>query len=180
MGLFNLFNKDKRDYDATNVRVTDLNKGFVFDYNLATWRVEESYEYDWGDNYFTHEHKISDGINTLFLSVEDDDGLELSVSKKVKIRNLGEDIPEYIQDNEEPPNKIIFEGETYYMDSGSAGYIRTIGSGDWEELMSWDFYNKNEDKIVTIEQYDDNEFEASYGTLIKEFEISNILPAESK
>ncbi|MFO7863967.1 MAG: hypothetical protein R6U85_08220 [Salinivirgaceae bacterium] len=49
MGLFDLFKSKKSDYDVTNMKITDLKKGFVFEYDLKTWLVDEEYKYDWGD-----------------------------------------------------------------------------------------------------------------------------------
>ena len=42
MGLFNfLKKKNKPTYDVTNMKVTDLDKDFVFEYNLKNWVVKE-------------------------------------------------------------------------------------------------------------------------------------------
>lgn len=178
MGLLDFFKKKKeQDYDATNIRLTDLKRGYIFDYDLSTWKVDKSYDYDWGGNFFTVEHQISNGRDTLYLSISEDDELELSVSSKIKISSIEQDIPSCIKNNEEPPSKIVFKGESYSMESGSSGFIRTGDSDDWQEMMSWDYYNNEGDKILCIEQFDDNEFEASYGVVAKEFEFSNILPA---
>lgn len=176
MGLFDFFKKkDVQSYDPTHVQVSDIDLGFVFDYNLSTWTVEKTFEYDWGDENFSKEHKISDGKETYFLSISDADELEISLSSKIKFSSLDGEISTYIKLNEEPPSRISYKGETYIKDSGSPGYIKNGDS--WEEMMSWDYYNVGEDKVLCIEQYGEDEFEASCGIIIKEYEISNILPA---
>ena len=182
MGLLDIFKKKKEStYDVTNLTVLDLDEGFIFDYNLSSWEVQEVYEYDWGDNIFTKEYKVSDGEKTLFLNVENDDELEISLSEKVNVRKIGANIVDYIQANEKPPKELSFESETYYFDEESPGYIRHMNEPEnWIELMSWDYYNNDETKTICIEQFDDNKFDASYGKIIKEFEISNILPAQKK
>ena len=71
MGIFDkLFKKDKPTYDVTDLRVTDLKKKFIFDYDLSSWEVTAEYTYDWGDNYFSKEFKIQSDKETLYLSVE--------------------------------------------------------------------------------------------------------------
>ena len=175
MGIFDIFKK-KPNYDPTNIKVTDLNNGFVFDYDLVTWSVEETYEYDWGNNFFTKEHKITNGLDSFFLSVEYDDEIKLHITSKINVRTLGNDIPEIIKETEEPPVEIIYERESYFLKSGNPGYIRNVNREDWDELMSWEYTNKTEDRVICIEQYDDDEFEAAVGRIAKEFEISNILP----
>lgn len=176
---FNFFKKKKEpEYDPLNVRVTDLRKGFIFEYDLKTWEVLEEYTYDWGDNYFSKEYKISSGSDVMFLSVEEDDMVELSLQKKIKLSSINNDIETEIIKNKVPPKKITYRGVDYYRDSESPGYFKEENSDkDWLEMISWDYYNEEEDRVLTIEQWDDREFEASYGKVIKEFEISNIMPA---
>ncbi len=179
MGIFDIFKKKGPHYDSTNIQVKDLDVGFVFEYDLSTWEVQAIYEYDWGENYFTREFKISNGSVTRFLSLEEDDEIKLSVTQKIKIRVLDENLLETLQSKQEPPKKISYEGITYYMENHAPGYFHDIAKGDtWEEFRSWDFEDDNGEQILCIEQWDEMEFEASIGKNIKEFEISNILPVK--
>lgn len=178
MGLFDFFRKknSKPTYDVSNITVADLQVGFVFEYDLSTWEVQEVCEYDWGNNFFSQEFKIYDGNRTLFLSFEEDDEVYLSVSQKIKIRVLGEDLPEYIAKNEKPPSKITYEGKDYFMESEKPGYFHEEGSDEWSELISWEYENSMYDAILSVERWGEFEFEAAVGKNIKVYEISNILP----
>ncbi len=98
MGLLDIFKKKEPQYDATNITVKDLNLGFVFEYAC--------YEYDWGDNFFTKEYKISNGTKTFYLSVEDDDELELSLTSKIKVRQLGTDVLQQLMDTQKAPSSL--------------------------------------------------------------------------
>lgn len=177
MGLFDIF-KRRDEYDITNMRVTDLREGFVFDYDLSTWEVEEMFEYDWGNDYFSWEFKIRNEKETAFLSVDEDDEVEISLAQKVKIASLGSDIYQQLRDNQEPPAEINFKGKKFLLDEERAGYCRnmTRRPKDWEEFVAWTYYEAEDKYILTIEQWDENEFDASYGKLLKEYEISNIMP----
>jgi hypothetical protein len=179
MGIFDRFKKEKEpEYDVTNLSVHDFKKGFVFEYNLKSWIVKEEYQYDWGDNFFTYEFKIDSGDELLYLHFEDDDELEISISSKIKIRAIDEDLPEHIIKFQEAPKKINYQGETYLLDGESPGFFHNNDHGEdaWDELISWNYFNEAEDKVITIEQWGDKEFEASCGLVVKEYEISNILP----
>ena len=180
MGIFDLFKKKEPHYDSTNIRVQDLDVGFVFEYDLSTWEVQAIYEYDWGDNYFTREFKVSNGSITRYLGIEEDDELEIALTQKVKVRALGDTLMETLMGRQQPPKEITYEGVTYYLENEAAGYFHDIGKGDnWEEFRSWDFEDNTGEKVLTIEQWDEKEFEASVGITLKEFEISNILPASN-
>ncbi|RUT78059.1 DUF4178 domain-containing protein [Ancylomarina longa] len=177
MGLADFFKRKQPKYDSTNIRVTDLDVGFVFEYDLETWEVQAAYEYDWGDNYFTSEFKINNGSKTLFLSVEEDDEIILSLSEKIKVRALGDDVVEKLMKVQKPPTTILFKDKKYLLEKEAPGYFNDGERGDnWVEFISWDFEEASGDNILCIEQWDEKEFEASAGKIIKEFEISNILP----
>lgn len=182
MGIFDKFKKKKPEYDSTNIKITDLNTGFVFDYNLTSWRVVETYIYDWGDNFISKEFKIDNGDDIRFLSVEDDDELTIIISEKVKVRAINEDIPEHITENDKPPKSLNYKDMKFYLEETSPGYFRNTKHKDedenWVELICWDYFDDNDKFNISIEQWEENRFEASFGKVIQEFEISNILPAE--
>lgn len=183
MGIFDFFKKKKTaDYDPLNMLVTDLKTGFLLDYDMKTWEVVESYEYDWGNNFFTREFKIQSSDAIRFLQVENDDELSLVLFEKVKIRSVNEDLPEYIEENEYPPKTLTYKGIKFLKEEESPGYFRNMDekNSEWTELIAWDYYDDNDEYALSIEQWGQREFEAAFGKVIQPFEISNIIPAESK
>jgi hypothetical protein len=178
MGLADFFKRNKQPkYDSTNIRVTDLDVGFVFEYDLENWEVQACYEYDWGDNFYTQEFKIFNGSKTLYLSVEEDDEIYLAISEKVKPRQLGVQVHDDLMNRKKPPASIEYQDRKYFMEKEAPGFYNEVAKGDeWIEFISWDFEDEQGEYVITIEQWDEHEFEASAGKRIKEFEISNILP----
>jgi hypothetical protein len=181
MSLFNkLFKRKTPHYDSTDIRVVDLDVGFVFDYDLSSWKVNKLFEYDWGDEYFTREFQITNGVDTKYLSVEDDDELVLSISDKIKVASVNTSLLKEVMEGKEPPQKIIYQGDNYHLVSKNPGYFHDVAKGDdaWEELISWEYESDDEQRVLNIEQWGEKEFEASAGVIIQEFEVMNILPAE--
>ncbi|MEM7552453.1 MAG: DUF4178 domain-containing protein [Bacteroidota bacterium] len=182
MGLFDLFKKKEEPaYDPTNISIKDLDKGFVFDYDLKTWIVKEVYEYDWGNNNFTKEFKVDSGDEVWYLHLEDDDEIFITVTKKVKIRAIDEDLPERIKKKEKPPKKLEYKGHTLYRDEETMGYFKPVDkeTDDWDELISWEYYDDEDQYVLSIEQWGDDEFEAAFGKVAKEHQFSNILPGNN-
>lgn len=167
-------------YDSTNLKVTDLKEGFIFEYDLSNWEVKAEYEYDWGDNYYTKEFKISDGRNEYFLEIEEDDSVELALYSKVSVNAIGVNLITEIVRNDEPPRTINYKGVNYHRTEESIGYFRNVRNSDWAKFVSWDYEDQNGKQYLTIERWGEEEFEASVGKKINEFEISNILPREQK
>jgi hypothetical protein len=178
MGIFDRFKKKEPAYDATNIRIVDLDKNFVFDYDLSTWIVKAVYEYDWGNNYFTNEFKIEDDKETAFLNIDNDDELVISITKKEHLVNIDENIPDYIIKHETPPGKIEFQGKTFMLEEENLGYFndRADDKDNWIEFISWDYVDKSGEFVLCIEQWGERKFDASYGKIVKEYEISNIYP----
>lgn len=180
MGFFDLFKKKNTEptYDVTNLSVKDLNKGFIIDYDLKSWEVTEVYQYDWGNGNISKEYKLDSGDDTVYLHVTRGVELELTITRSIKIRKLDEDIIDKTVEMEHPPKKLTYEGIKYYMHTDSAGYFNDItGGGDeWEELIEWSYYDDDEEHILSISQWGERDFSASVGKIIKEFEISNIIP----
>ncbi len=178
--MFNFFKKKKEpSYDVTNLSVKDLNYGFIFDYDMKSWVVKEVYEYDWGDQKFTKEYKVDAGDEVAFLGVEDNGELTLTLAKSLKIRQIEEDIFEAITDQKKAPSKIHCKGELFYLHEDSAGYFRDHADGDtWEELMSYEYFNEDETKFISLTQWDERTLEAYSGIVLEPFKISNIIPGE--
>lgn len=179
--LFKNFKKDKPADDYGNMTVHDLTVGCFFDYDLTTWEVKEEYEYDWGDEEFSREFKITNGKDTRFLSIDDGDELELIVSEKIKLRSIDATLYSYLVSSKDPkpPSKITYDGKTFFMDEEAPGLFFDLSEDneDGTEFISWTYYDENEAYSITIEQWEETSFDASYGKVIKEYHISNLLPS---
>lgn len=177
MGIFDFFRSNKqKSYDPMNMSVLDLDEGFVFDYDLKSWTVKNRAVYDWGDNCFTHEYKISDGNNTYYLSVEQDDGTTVEISSPLSLAEIDENVPKYIDKNEKAPFQITYNGNEYRLIEESPGYYQKSKNADWDEFISWRYESRQSKYFIEISQWDEFEFEASIGFEVKESKISNILP----
>lgn len=176
--MFKFFKKDKTPaYDPTNITVHDIKLGFIFEYDLRQWEVIEEYTYDWGDEFFSKEYKVTDGTETRFLGVEEDDELELLWMEKLRLSALEIDLAHEISNYDRPPKSIVHEGKTFYREEETPGYFQVTGSGTWKEFISWDYYDKSEEFVLSIEQWEERSFDVSFGKTLESYEISNIIPA---
>lgn len=177
--LFKNFKKDKPADDFGNMTVLDLEVGCFFDYDLSTWKIDEEYEYDWGDQEFSREFKVTNGVDVRFLSIEEDDGIYMEFTQKINLKKIDSTLYSYLISSDEvkPPAHLTYEGKKYFLDEEAPGYYRNVMDGDeWTEFISWTYYDDSEENVLTIEQWGDTSFDASQGKVIKEFQISNLLP----
>ncbi len=179
---FGFFKKKKEEephYDPTSIRITDLRKGWVLDYDGKSWEVTEEFEYDWGGNYFSYEFKLVSASETIFLSVEEDDEIECVVSQKLNFGKLDDSVEESIRKHERPPKRISFNGTEFFRESERPGYFRNVHEDrDFIEFMSWEYFDETEKFCLTIEQWGENEFEASFGIVSDPYQFTNILPVQ--
>lgn len=176
--IFGWKKKKTLPYDPTNLVLSDLQVGFVLDFDLYTWEVVRAYEYDWGNECFSKEFQLKSSDDTVYLNIDEDDELVYSISRKIKFHSLYDDLADHINSNEKPPNKLTYDGKTFSRDSEDPGYFRDVRNKNWEEFISWEYKDESNEYVLTIEQWGDDEFEARYGRIVRESEFSNILPGE--
>ena len=182
MGIFDRFKKKKDDTSNDSIHdlsLTDLRVGFYVDYFLATWEVRAAHRYDWdGDE--SLEWQLTSPQGTLYLQLESDDVVDLSMSKAIDFTELDESVREALLKDGDPPKQINYGGTVYTMQESSGGHFFENGqqSSDVQgrELISWDYENADGQQYLTIEQWGETEFKASTGWPVQDFQFSNILP----
>lgn len=171
--------KEEPDFDPLHdLIVRKLRKGWLVDYDMKTWEVIACHKYDWGEGEPTTEWELRSGNDTIFLEYDDEDGESYSVSTQIPIGKIDGNIKSYLQTHEDPPEKIVYQGETYYLDEEGGGLFLEDGTGPQEEFLYWDFVDDNDEKFITIEQWGETEFTAYDGLNAEEYQFSNILPRE--
>lgn len=180
MALFDKwFGKKKEETrDSSSVTVADLRIGDFVDYFMKSWEVKEVFRYDWGNNDFTHEYQLFDGTETVFLHVEEDDQIELSLVRSISLNTVNPMLRNIIIDNDEPPATIDYEGKTYYKQEEAQGHV-SADSEDNENhsaFISWDYTDKLEKRVLCIERSGEQEFDAFFGEYVESYEFSNIIP----
>ncbi|MGB3463852.1 MAG: DUF4178 domain-containing protein, partial [Cyclobacteriaceae bacterium] len=140
---------------------------------------ESVYTYDWGSHYFTKEFLIDSGDDKAYLHVDLNDTTDLTLTREIKIRELDEDLIDTIVDTEKAPKRVYWNDEKFFFDEENTGYCRDHkrGVNDWDELISYEYYNEDGSRLVSVTQWDDRNFESFAGKVIKEYEISNIIPS---
>ena len=182
MGWKDWFGKKKEEPEIdpiADLTLSQMKKGYFVDYDMKTWQVEAVNLYDWGGNEKTFEFQLRCHDDTLYLELDADDEEEWSISRPIRLNQLGRDIRSQIRSAGEPPEEIVFEDTRYYLEEESDGRYFKDGKGPSDEFTQWEYWDDTEEKFVCIEQWDDNEFEASVGFSVEEYQFSNILPSGS-
>ena len=182
MGWLDFFKKKKaaepdllKDLNLSNLKV-----GYLLDYDMRTWQVEAYHYYDWGNGDITHEWQLKSHDDTIYLQRESDDEAEWSISRPIDFSRLGREVREYITQNEDPPDELVFEETRYYLEEFGGGQFYKDGKGDGSDFLTWDYEDEEGEKYLSIEQWGEEEFEAYQGEPVEEYQFTNILPRESE
>lgn len=178
MGLMDFLKKKENNQidPLSDLVLSKLKTGYMLDYDLKTWKVTGYFKYDFGEGYTAEEWELTSGNDKYFLGREEDDDVEWTLSNKVPMGALEGDVRKHIIDNEDPPDKVTYKEKIYYLDESGTGKMYENGKPPAKEFIYWDLIDEEDEHFLSIEQWDETEFEASQGFYVEEYQFTNILP----
>ena len=174
MGIFDIF-KDKKAA-LSDLSLDKLKTGYFLDYDLKTWEVEACNYYQWGEGDISYEWQLRSTDDIAFLEKESDDEDEWSLNRSIPFSRLGPEIKNHILETGDPPAEIEFEGTTYYQTEMAGGRFFRNSKGPGEEMLSWSYEDDTGHQYLTIEQWGEEDYQASVGIPAEPYQFTNILP----
>jgi hypothetical protein len=154
------------------MNLLSIEAGKTLQYNNTQWTLKKIIEYQWGELLFSYDYLIDNGTEIQYLGIEKNiDNLILSMKKDIPIDSIDLKLKEYILKNEVPPRTLNMNDIIYYFDRESVGKCKLENTTDWTKLTVWEYIDKTNKNVLTIEQYGDNDFFSSVGTIIQMKEI---------
>lgn len=178
MGIFDFFfKKNKKDNrDPLNLNISTMKSGDFVDYDMKTWQVKKTGYYEWSANDITREWQLVSGNDVVYLEMESGDEESWSISRKINFSVLGDLVRNEINKKGDPPEKIMYDGSTFYLEISGGGFYYEEGNPLSSKLLKWDYADEKSERFLSIEQWGENEFEASEGISAEEYQFSNITP----
>ncbi len=178
MGIKDWFGKEKKPQPdpLADLSLDKMKQGYMVDYDLQTWEVAAAHHYDWGEGELSWEWQLKSGGETVYLELERDDEDDWSLYRKVPFLSLGPGIKQVILDNDDPPSTVDYRNVTYHLAETAGGHFYKNGAGPGQPLISWFYEDEEGERYLSIEQWGEEEFEASTGVPVQEYQFTNILP----
>ncbi len=178
-GLFDRWFGDKKPEDLTDplhdLTLSNLKVGYLVDFDLKTWEVKSYGTYDFeGDR--AEEWELDCGDDRCFLERAEDDDVEWTITRKITLSDVTEGVRAHIRSHDDPPQELTLDGQRFSAEGSGAGYYRKDGKGSGDQMIFWDYTDSSGEKILSIEQWGEDQFEASVGKYVEEYEFTNILP----
>ena len=76
----------------------------------------------------------------------------------------------------DPQTEIAYDGATYYLIQTAGGHYLKNCKGPGQEMLSWSYEDDSGSKYLTIEQWGEEDFQASVGIAVEPYQFTNILP----
>lgn len=194
MGIFEwLFEKPKRDYfddigscavleyqskerfqtasstvKRSDINIMNMRVGDYVTYRSIDYYVRQRYLYKAGRyEWLAYQFSDTSRQNTLWLDVEEDDEVNIEMTKPV---NIPTGVTVSTLKSQKP---FTYQGELYeYDEHGYAQVKIEKESRRWEEdtVEYWDYCNRSETQYISFEKWGE-ELEATIGHPIKDFEL---------
>ena len=180
MGLKDWFSKKKETPEVDplhDLSLEHLKPGYFVDFDLKTWEVTGYNVYEWEEeSAVNREWRLSASDDVVYLELEVDDDRYWSINRKIPFQSLGPEVGQHLRENQDPPDEIVYNGVTFYLEEMAGGYFREGEEGVRREMLRWSYEDDSGDRFLTIEQWGEDDFEASTGEPAHEYQFTNILP----
>ena len=151
-----------------------LKVGYLVDYDLKTWQVTGYARYTFsGKDDSVEEWELTAAEEQRYLERADGGW---SLSRKISIGAIDDDVRRHILDHDDPPSRIVFKGTAYHLDASYAGQMFSDGKGSGADVIRWEFLDEDETNFVGIEQWSETEFAAAAGSVVEDYQFDHILP----
>jgi len=168
-------------YDPSNLTLENLKEGFLLDYLLKTWQVIEQNQYDWDHGLSTQEFKLVHDIENLNIYLSKESGhLNINTTKRINIYAIDQNLETEILHQKRPYNIISFQGKQFFRENSLEGYFFNITQKTkGNKILAWEYYDTDRKNYLRIEQLEHKNFRAALGTVVSEYEFSDILPQKT-
>ncbi len=124
-----------------------------------------------GENSEWYELEGDNGRQKVWISIEEDDGLDVTLTlRRLKLRDIPINREDLDRMDKTAEGEFEFEGETFYFEySNEASYFAdgNLSSDNEDFFYYWEFENDNEDKYITVEEWESGKFEITLSIPLK-------------
>ena len=178
MGIFDFLQTKKSDpaLDVSRLQLTDMQKGYMFDYDMLTWQVmaRNNYVYGQGETSIEWEIEHANDKRYLMHSKNEDN---YCLGKKISFREITPAVTASIIANDGPPSVVSYLGKKFHLEESGTGLFHPHQQDKGQEFVYWELIDEEDSSFISIEQWDERDFTASYALWVERFQFSNILPS---
>ncbi len=174
--------------DPSNMKVNNLTKGSLLEYDLKTWEADDMRLFYWTEAPEDTEHEVEKSIDlksgnkkmNMRVRVEKNDD-QVPLTKPINVFQVDSRMNSYVKNGKfDPPTVLKVEGEEFYREGLKRGFNINPSDNSYTVFESWDYHNSKKSRILRVEYGGENDFTAQIGQFVNKYQFENLLPAPSK
>lgn len=174
--MFNFFKKKQPPPTPASLALQDMQRGYLFDYDMRTWQVLAVHNYVYGKHHKATEWEVEHSNERCFLQCSRDDEVSWCWGAKINLHEITPDVRKSIIDTEDPPNTVTLQEQQYHLEESGTGLFYRQQGEDAAEFIYWELIDAQDKNFITIEQWGETDFTASFATHVERWQFSNVLP----
>ncbi|MDX2084658.1 MAG: DUF4178 domain-containing protein [Candidatus Melainabacteria bacterium] len=171
---------DGSGLDAEALRIENVMAGGVIHLTGVGETLEEfdlqvtaRHRYSQG-GYHWMELECDRGDRTFWLTVEQDDGLCLSLGlETLRLEDLNLTKDALARMDEEETGRVEYNGQTFFLeDSDRAVFYRSGETSRPEPFYYWDFATRDERQFISVERWEDGGVDVTWGVALRPSQLT--------
>lgn len=171
--------------DPSNMKVNNLTKGSILEYDLKTWKADDMRLFYWTDAPEDTEHQVEKSIDlksgrdkiNMRVRVEKNDD-QVPLTKPINVFQVDSRMNDYVKNGKfDPPTVLKVESEDFYREGLKRGFNINPSDNSYTVFESWDYHNRDKSRILRIEYAGEEDFTAQIGQFVNKYQFENLLPA---
>ena len=163
-------------YDPSRISPSNLDVGFLLDYNLKTWHVNAKRQLDWSTGESELEFHISTGLERNIIHARTSAfNQSVTICSEVSLTLLG--LNEQMLNPMSLQKTLYYQGQSFFLDKQLSGHSYVGDSDHGQQIMLFHYLDESRIFCIRVER-SAGDIRALIGQEIQPEHISDILPGE--
>ena len=158
--------------------MSSLKKGFYVDYDGKTWKVVDTFRYDFGEGFFSDKWELTCKGSIVYLERTESDTIEWVIYHKFSLNLIEGNIRDYMLRYMDPPERLLIGDRIFNLQDAGDVYVYREGAGKASEYSYWNFVDEEGDSYFSIEQQGEKKYNSFLGFKEEEDHFTNIRPGK--
>lgn len=166
--------KINKEKEISKLKIKDLKKGVLLDYQNETWEVLSQIQYDWKQGNTDSLYQLQNAQNTTILLLVCQDMAIYTIWSEERLSY--HDLVKHQLDKlrYEPPLEFTFQEKMFFKEDISSGY-EFVADNEAAKIKQWKYLSEDKKHNLRILKHEDEDIFVFSGNKIENYEFSNIL-----
>lgn len=174
--------------DPLSLNVSNLQKDYLVDYDLKTWKVKDMRLLYWTEGTKENEHEVEryveleEGKEEKVIHVDRDrPAHQVPLSAPVNVFTIDKSFEKHLTGNSfNAPTSLEYKDQTFFRETQKKGFNIDPEDKSYDIIESYNYLNEKRDEQLRIDFWGGDKVECYYGKFEKIIMFDNVLPVEKR